>query len=53
MISDLCEEIGEIGLRIDAIHLAGLGDGVDAGGALAAGVGAAEENRSNVRRQRL
>jgi len=53
MISDLCEEIGEIGLRIDAIHLAGLGDGVDAGGALAAGVGAAEEIVLSAQNRRL
>jgi hypothetical protein len=43
MISDFCKNIDQVGLRIDAIHLAGLGDGVDTCGASAAGVGATEE----------
>ena len=43
MIGDACEDVGEVGLRVDAVHLGGLDDGVEAGGALAAGVGAAEE----------
>src|SRR5215467_4003108 len=43
MISDLCKDVGEVSLRIDAIHLAGLGDGVDTCGASAAGVGTTEE----------
>src|SRR5579859_3968615 len=43
MISDLCKDGSQVGLRVDTIHLAGLGDGVDAGGALSASVRAAEE----------
>src|SRR5690349_3990914 len=42
MISDLCKYVGQIGMRIDAVHLAGLCDGVDTGGALAASVGATD-----------
>jgi hypothetical protein len=43
MISDLCKDVGQIDMRIDAVHLAGLCDAVDTGGALAASVGATEE----------
>jgi hypothetical protein len=43
MISDLCKYVGQTGLRIDAIHPAGLGDCVDAGSAVTAGVGTTEE----------
>ena len=37
MIRDARENVGKIGLRIDAVHTAGLDDGVDAGGALSTG----------------
>ena len=43
MICDAFENIGQIGLRIDAAHLCRLDDGVDTSGALPAGIGAAEE----------
>jgi hypothetical protein len=43
MVSDACEDVGEVGLRIDAVHPAGLDDGVHAGGTLSAGVGATEK----------
>lgn len=43
VISDACEDVGEVGLRIDAVHAAGLDDGVDAGSALSAGIGTTEE----------
>ena len=37
------EHGGDVGLGIEAVQLRGLGDGVDDGGALAAGVGAEEQ----------
>jgi len=40
VIRDARENIGKIGLRIDAVHPAGLDDGVDAGGALSTRIGA-------------
>ena len=43
VISDAVENIGQIGLRIDAAHLASFDDGVDACGALSTGVGATEQ----------
>jgi hypothetical protein len=43
MIRDAFENIGKIGLRIDAAHLGRLDDGVDTSGALSAGIGATEE----------
>jgi hypothetical protein len=43
VVSDAVEDIGQIVLRIDAAHLGGFDDGVDAGGALSTGVGAAEQ----------
>ena len=43
MIGDASENIGKIGLRIDAAHLCRLDDGVDTSGALSAGIGATEE----------
>src|SRR3569832_1314391 len=43
MIGNTRENIGQIGLWLDAIHFAALDDGVQAGGALSAGVGATEE----------
>src|SRR5438128_1054347 len=43
MIGNARENIGQIGLWLDAVHFAGLDDGVYAGGALSVGVGATEE----------
>jgi hypothetical protein len=43
MIRDASENIGQIGLWIDAAHLRGFDDGVDTSGALSAGIGATEE----------
>jgi hypothetical protein len=43
MVSDACEDVGEVGVGIDAVHPAGFDDGVHAGGALSAGIGATEE----------
>ena len=43
MICDACENVGQIGLRIDAGHLRRFDDGVDTSGALSAGIGATEE----------
>jgi hypothetical protein len=43
VVSDAVEDIGQIVLRIDAAHLGGFDDGVDAGGALSTGIGTAEE----------
>ena len=43
MIRDAFEDIGQIGLRIDAAHLCRFDDGVDASGTLSAGIGATEE----------
>ena len=43
MIGDAAEDVGEVGVRVEAVHPAGLDDGVEAGGALASGIGAAEE----------
>src|ERR1700726_4083911 len=43
MIRDASENIGQIGLRIDAAHLCRFDDGVDTSGALSAGIGATEE----------
>src|SRR4051794_41854673 len=43
MIGNTRETIGQIGLWLDAIHFAALDDGVQAGGALSAGVGATKE----------
>jgi hypothetical protein len=47
MVCNSFEDISEVCIRIDTVHFSGFGDGVDAGGALAAdrapirGVGAA------------
>ena len=43
MIRDAFENIGKIGLQIDAAQLCRFDDGVDTSGALSAGIGAAEE----------
>jgi hypothetical protein len=43
VVRNAVEDIGQIGLRIDAAHLGGFEDGVDTGGALSLGVGAAEQ----------
>ncbi len=43
MFGDAPEDVGEVGLRVDAVHLGSFGEGVDAGGALASGAGSAEE----------
>jgi hypothetical protein len=43
VVSNAVEDIGQIGLRIDAAHLGGFEDGVDTGGALSPGVGATEQ----------
>ena len=43
MIRDTSENIGQIGLRIDAAHLCGFDDGIDTSGALSADIGATEE----------
>jgi hypothetical protein len=43
MVSDACEDVGEVGVGIDAVHPAGFDDGVHTGGALSAGIGATEE----------
>jgi hypothetical protein len=40
---DLGDDIGDVGLRIDAVGLAGLDDGVDRGGTLAAGLRSCEQ----------
>ncbi|MBB4184789.1 hypothetical protein GGE07_001415 [Sinorhizobium terangae] len=38
MIGDAIDDVGEVGVRVDAAHFAGLDDGVDDGGTLTAGV---------------
>ncbi len=43
MIRDASENVGQIGVRIDAAHLRRFDDGVDTSGALSAGIGATEE----------
>ncbi len=43
MIGNTRENIGQIGLWLDAVHFARFDDGVQAGGALSAGVGATKE----------
>ena len=43
MIGDAGQDVGEIGLRIDAVQLGRLDDGVENSGPLAAGIGAGEE----------
>src|ERR1700722_7437628 len=43
MICDASENVGQIGLRIDAGHLRRFDDGVDTRGARSAGIGATEE----------
>ena len=43
MIRDTSENIGQLGLRIDAAHLCGFDDGIDASGALSADIGGTEE----------
>jgi len=39
VFGDASEDVGQVGLRVDAVHLCCFDDGVDAGGALASGVG--------------
>jgi hypothetical protein len=34
MIGDSCEDVGEVGLGIDGVHLGGFDDGADVGGDL-------------------
>ena len=43
-VDDACEHVGEIGLRIDAVQLAGLDQRGDHGPVLAAAIGAREES---------
>lgn len=43
MVADQSQDVTEIGLRIEAVELGALDQGVDDGGALAAAVGAGEE----------
>lgn len=43
MVADASQDVPEIGLRIKAVELGRLDQGVDDGGAFAAGVGAGEE----------
>lgn len=43
MVGDAGQNVPEIGLGIEAVELGALDQGVDDGGALAAGVGAGEE----------
>ena len=43
MVCDTAEHVGEISLRIDAVHAAGFENGVEAGGTLSAGVGATKK----------
>lgn len=38
MIGDAIDDVGEVRVRVDAAHFAGLDDRVDDGGALTAGV---------------
>jgi len=38
VFGDAFEDVGQVGLRVDAVHLCCFDDGVDAGGALASGV---------------
>ena len=45
MISDPAEDVGEPGLRIDAVELGGFDQGEYGGGTLTAAVGAGEEPR--------
>src|SRR3546814_15328830 len=40
---DLLDDIGDIGLRLDPVELRGLDDGVDGGGAFAAGLRSGEQ----------
>jgi len=39
VFGDASDDVGQVGLRVDAVHLCCFDDGVDAGGALASGVG--------------
>jgi hypothetical protein len=43
MIRDAFENIGKIGLRIDAAHLCRIDAGIDISGTLSTGIGATEE----------
>lgn len=43
MIVDAGQYVGEVGLRIEAVHLGGLDDGHGAGQRFSAGVGPCEE----------
>ena len=43
MVGDTAEHVGEISLRIDAVHAACFENGVEACGPLSAGVGATKE----------
>src|SRR3954452_3697342 len=43
MVRDARENVGEVSLRIDAVHPSGFDDGVDAGGALPPGIGATKQ----------
>jgi hypothetical protein len=43
VVSNAGEHVGQIGLGIDPVHFTGFDDGVHAGGAFSAGIGATEE----------
>lgn len=51
MVADAADQIGEIGLRIDAVQLTGLDQGVEDRGTLAAGVRAREGPVASPERQ--
>jgi len=36
VVCDASEDVGQVGLRVEAVHLGGFGDGVDAGCSLTA-----------------
>ncbi len=39
MFGDASEDVGQVSLRVDAVHLGGFDESVDAGGALASSIG--------------
>ena len=43
MVGDAAEDVAQIGLGVEAVELGGFDQGVDGGGAFAAGVGAGEQ----------
>ena len=52
MVGDAADDVGEVGLGVDMVELAGLDDGVENRGAVAAGVGAEEGPVATSQRQR-